>query len=150
MLEALAQKIREGRHGGEAARLLTKNTDREKSKEREQNNIGIMSELFKLKSEQCPEFTQAIMEDYRILAAAIRDPFWGTCLSVKDTMNAKPDIWPGKNMMEALRMELCKILKGDETNEPGARISHNTDIAIDTPQHCDNDKDDATVQTEIQ
>ena len=39
---------------------------------------------------QCPEFRQAITEDDRILAAAIRDPFWGTCLSM-DTMSAKPD-----------------------------------------------------------
>ena len=42
--EALAQKIRESRHGGEAARLLAENTDREKSKEWEQNDIEIMSD----------------------------------------------------------------------------------------------------------
>ena len=45
-----------------------------------------MSELLRLKSEQCPEFRQALLEDDRVLAAAIRDPFWGTCLSVKDTV----------------------------------------------------------------
>ena len=53
-------------------------------------------------------------------------------------------------MIGALQMELRNILEGDETNEPGARITHNTDIAIDTPQHRDNDEENATVQTEIQ
>ena len=53
-------------------------------------------------------------------------------------------------MIGALQMELRNILEGDETNEPEARITHNTDIAIDTPQHRDNDEENATVQTEIQ
>ena len=109
-----------------------------------------MSEILKLKSEQCPEFRHAIMEDDRILSAAICDPFWGTCLSVKDRLNARPDFWPGKNMIGALQMELRNILKGDKTNEPGMIITNNKDIAIDSPQQRDNDEENATVKTKMQ
>ena len=109
--DTLAQNIRQSRHGGEAARPLAGNTDREKSRDWEHNNTDIMSELLRLKSDQCPEFRQALLEDDQVLAAAIRDPFWGTCLSVKDTVNSKLDFWPGKNMIGALQIELRNTLK---------------------------------------
>ena len=100
--DTLAQNIRQSRHGGEAARPLAGNTDREKSRDWE-HNTDIMSELLRLKSEQCPEFRQALLEDDRVLAAAIRDPFWGTCLSVKDTVNSKPISGPTKTCSEHFR-----------------------------------------------
>ena len=39
------------------------NIDKEKSRDWEHNKTDIMSELLRLKSEQCPEFRQALLED---------------------------------------------------------------------------------------
>ena len=135
--DTLAQNIRQSRHGGEAARLLADNIDKEKSRDWEHNNTDIMSELLRLKSEQCPEFRQALLEDNRVLAAAIRDPFWGTCLSVKDTVNSKPDFWPGKNMIGALQMELRNTLKSESRNEPGTAVIKNKDTDTSIQQTSD-------------
>ena len=71
----LANKIMNAEHAGQASRLAKQTLDEEKAKHWEINNVEIMKELLKLKAEQCPEYKTALIENNKILAAAIRDPF---------------------------------------------------------------------------
>ena len=124
----VANKIMNAEHAGQASRLARQTLDEEKAKHWERNNVEVMKELLKLKAEQCPVYKTALMENKKILAAAIRDPFWGTALAHKQTESTNPHYWPGKNMLGALQMELREQLQRIPSTEEPQNSQSDRDI----------------------
>ena len=133
----LANKIMNAEHAGQASRLAKQTLDEEKAKYWEINNVDIMKELLQLKAEQCSEYKTALIENKKILAAAIRDPFWGTALPHKQTESTKPDYWPGKNMLGALQMELREQLQKIPSTEDPQNSQSDRDITAPSEEKSD-------------
>ena len=78
-----------------------------------------------------------LIRDCIILFNQLVHTVWGTCLSVKETVNSKPDFWPSKNMIGALQIELRNRLKGESRNEPGTAVIENKDTDTSIQQTSD-------------
>ncbi len=70
-----------------------------------------MLETCCLKFSSCEHVREYLLETRITLAEAMKDPFWGTGLTVQQTHECLPDFWPGQNTMGCILMDVRSELQ---------------------------------------
>lgn len=105
-MQELANDIINAEHAGKA-KGLSKSIPTEFRQEWERKNTTVMQELINIKSEQVPEFRDALLEsDGNYLAESTSDRFWASGLSPDITEKTAPGSWPGLNTLGKILMQV--------------------------------------------
>ena len=107
----LAEEIQEAEHSGEAKHLSKGIPDDTERWQWERENTDVMREILEVKADQCEQFRQYLLENCdTVLAEATPSKIWASSLSPWATKHTDPSYWPGKNMLEAILMEILAKL----------------------------------------
>ena len=152
----VAEMIRQAKHAGASKAISREKLDGKENEEWLNKSVDVMTEILKVKSSQCKEFHQALLEsEDNILAEAAPDEFWGTGLSVFLTENTQPKYWPGNNMLGIIQMELRQDLKSQQTRVPTPNhpthvedmLSHDHDKSSDSQMNQQEDTRNINTET---
>ena len=101
--------------------------------------VAIVREILRKNAACCAVFRKEVGDPRAVFVEAVRDPFWGSGLSYKETCDTKPGHWKGANVMGTLlsqiRNELSTIPNpvlgpsNQGTHEPATENSLNNDSA---------------------
>ncbi len=79
-----------------------------------------MLETCCLKFSSYEHVRECLLESRITLAEAMKDPFWGTGLTVQQTHECLPDFWPGQNTMGYILMDVRSELQAAEDKKQKA------------------------------